>query len=192
MRIAVAGLGYVGLAVGVLLAQRHEVVALDVDAGRVSLVNARRSPIEDPDIEEFLTSRQLDLRATTDPAEAYPGADFVVIATPTNYDPEADFFDTSTVEDVIADVERLLQVLLRLRDAGNSLIVIEHNLDVVKTADYIVDLGPEGGDEGGRVVACGTPEEIAADPASHTGEYLRPLLGPAVPPAKAKRAKKKA
>ena len=91
-----------------------------------------------------------------------------------------------------ADVERLLQVLLRLRDAGNSLIVIEHNLDVVKTADYIVDLGPEGGDEGGRVVASGTPEEIAADPASHTGEYLRPLLGPAVPPAKAKRAKKKA
>ncbi|HRT04695.1 MAG TPA: excinuclease ABC subunit UvrA [Kiritimatiellia bacterium] len=93
-----------------------------------------------------------------------------------------------------ADVDRLLQVLLRLRDAGNSLIVIEHNLDVVKTADYIVDLGPEGGDEGGRVVACGTPEEIAANPASHTGEYLRPLLGPAAPanPAKAKRAKKKA
>ena len=93
-----------------------------------------------------------------------------------------------------ADVDRLLQVLLRLRDAGNSLIVIEHNLDVVKTADYIVDLGPEGGDEGGRVVACGTPEEIAADPASHTGEYLRPLLGPAAAakPAKAKRTKKKA
>jgi excinuclease ABC subunit A len=91
-------------------------------------------------------------------------------------------------------VDRLLQVLLRLRDAGNSLFVFEHNLDVVKTADYIVDLGPEGGDEGGRVVACGTPEEIAANPASHTGEYLRPLLGPAAPanPAKAKRAKKKA
>ncbi len=94
-----------------------------------------------------------------------------------------------------ADVERLLQVLLRLRDAGNSLIVIEHNLDVIKTADYIVDLGPEGGDEGGRVVACGAPEEIAVDPASHTGEYLRPLLAPPVPapnPAKAKRTKKKA
>ncbi len=94
-----------------------------------------------------------------------------------------------------ADVERLLQVLLRLRDAGNSLIVIEHNLDVIKTADYIVDLGPEGGDEGGRVVACGAPEEIAVDPASHTGEYLRPLLAPPAPapnPAKAKRTKKKA
>ncbi len=90
-----------------------------------------------------------------------------------------------------ADVDRLLQVLLRLRDAGNSLIVIEHNLDVVKTADYIVDLGPEGGDEGGRVVASGTPEEIAANPASHTGEYLRPLLGPAAAAKPAKRTKKK-
>ena len=73
--------------------------------------------------------------------------------------------------------------------------MIEHNLDVIKTADYIVDLGPEGGDEGGRVVACGAPEEIAVDPASHTGEYLRPLLAPPVPapnPAKAKRTKKKA
>ena len=79
-----------------------------------------------------------------------------------------------------ADVDRLLKVLLRLRDAGNSLIIIEHNLDVIKTADYIVDLGPEGGDAGGRVVACGTPEEIAANPASHTGAYLRPMLGGAV------------
>ena len=87
-----------------------------------------------------------------------------------------------------ADVDRLLQVLLRLRDAGNSLIIIEHNLDVIKTADYIVDLGPEGGDAGGRVVACGTPEEVARHPASHTGEYLRPVL-PVAAPAK-KRAKR--
>jgi excinuclease ABC subunit A len=92
-----------------------------------------------------------------------------------------------------ADVDRLLKVLLRLRDAGNSLIVIEHNLDVIKTADYIVDLGPEGGDEGGRVVACGSPEEIAANPASHTGEYLRPMLDVPVPEqAKAKRSKRTA
>jgi excinuclease ABC subunit A len=79
-----------------------------------------------------------------------------------------------------ADVDRLLKVLLRLRDAGNSLIIIEHNLDVIKTADYIVDLGPEGGGDGGRVVACGSPEEIARNPASHTGVYLRAALeGPA-------------
>jgi excinuclease ABC subunit A len=75
-----------------------------------------------------------------------------------------------------ADVDRLLKVLLRLREAGNTLIVIEHNLDVIKTADYIVDLGPEGGDEGGELVACGTPEEVAANPVSHTGAYLRPML----------------
>ncbi|NCD20906.1 MAG: UDP-glucose 6-dehydrogenase, partial [Actinobacteria bacterium] len=105
MRIAVAGLGYVGLAQAVLLAQRHEVVALDVDAGRVGMVNDRRSPIEDADLEEYLATRHLDLRATMDPAEAFAGADFVVIATPTNYDSEADFFDTSTVEEVIGQVE---------------------------------------------------------------------------------------
>ncbi|MDY0146222.1 MAG: excinuclease ABC subunit UvrA [Kiritimatiellia bacterium] len=86
-----------------------------------------------------------------------------------------------------ADVDRLLKVLLRLRDAGNSLIIIEHNLDVIKTADYIVDLGPEGGDAGGHVVACGTPEEVAANPASYTGAYLREVLGLAAVPAPRKR-----
>jgi excinuclease ABC subunit A len=74
------------------------------------------------------------------------------------------------------DVRKLLAVLHALVDRGNSVLVIEHNLDVIKTADWIVDLGPEGGDEGGRVVAEGTPEEIAACPGSHTGRYLRPLL----------------
>lgn len=76
-----------------------------------------------------------------------------------------------------ADVSRLLQVIERLRDAGNTLVVIEHNLDVIKSADYVIDLGPEGGDAGGRIVAEGTPEEVAANPASHTGRYLREVLG---------------
>ncbi len=75
-----------------------------------------------------------------------------------------------------ADVERLLLVLHRLVDQGNTVVVIEHNLDVIKTADWILDLGPEGGDQGGHVVAEGTPEEVAADPASYTGLYLRPIL----------------
>ncbi|HEX5476619.1 MAG TPA: excinuclease ABC subunit UvrA, partial [Burkholderiales bacterium] len=75
------------------------------------------------------------------------------------------------------DIQLLLSVLQRLRDAGNSVVVIEHNLDVIKTADWLVDLGPEGGDGGGRIVAAGTPEQVAADPASHTGEYLQPVLG---------------
>jgi excinuclease ABC subunit A len=70
----------------------------------------------------------------------------------------------------------LLTVLNKLVDKGNTVVVIEHNMDVIKTADWIIDLGPEGGDGGGEVVACGTPEEIARNPRSHTGEYLRPVL----------------
>ena len=75
-----------------------------------------------------------------------------------------------------ADIRKLLEVLNRLVDAGNTIIVIEHNLDVVKSADWIVDLGPEGGDAGGRIVARGTPETVALRKRSHTGKFLRPLL----------------
>jgi excinuclease ABC subunit A len=74
------------------------------------------------------------------------------------------------------DIAQLLLVLQRLRDEGNTVIVIEHNLDVIKTADWVVDLGPEGGDGGGRIIAVGTPEQIAANKASYTGEYLRATL----------------
>jgi excinuclease ABC subunit A len=75
------------------------------------------------------------------------------------------------------DVERLLAVLHRLVDHGNTVVVIEHNLDVLKTADWLIDLGPEGGDRGGDVVAEGTPEQVARDPGSYTGEYMRSVLG---------------
>jgi excinuclease ABC subunit A len=75
-----------------------------------------------------------------------------------------------------ADIAQLLVVLQRLRDEGNTVIVIEHNLDVIKTADWVVDLGPEGGDNGGRIIAVGTPEQIAANKASYTGRYLRATL----------------
>ena len=75
-----------------------------------------------------------------------------------------------------ADVSRLLEVLNRLVDGGNTVIVIEHNLDVIKTADHIIDLGPEGGDKGGNLVVCGTPEEVAACPESYTGMYLKKAL----------------
>ncbi|MGH8664009.1 MAG: hypothetical protein ACREUX_07050, partial [Burkholderiales bacterium] len=74
------------------------------------------------------------------------------------------------------DIDLLLKVLHRLRDRGNTVVVIEHNLDVIKTADWVIDLGPEGGEAGGRIVAAGRPEDIARNPASHTGEYLRNLL----------------
>jgi excinuclease ABC subunit A len=75
-----------------------------------------------------------------------------------------------------ADIDLLLKVLHQLRDAGNTIIIIEHNLDVIKTADWIIDMGPEGGDGGGQVVAQGTPEDVAANPNSHTGRYLARCL----------------
>ena len=76
----------------------------------------------------------------------------------------------------LSDIEQLLHVLESLRDQGNSILVIEHNLDVIKTADWILDLGPEGGDQGGTLVAAGTPEKVAQCPGSYTGKYLKPLL----------------
>jgi excinuclease ABC subunit A len=75
-----------------------------------------------------------------------------------------------------ADIEKLLQVLMKLRDAGNTLVVIEHNLEMIKCADWIIDLGPEGGERGGKIVGAGTPEKIAELAESHTGHYLKPLL----------------
>ena len=103
-KIAVAGTGYVGLSLAVLLAQKNTVVAVDIVQEKVDLINSKKSPIKDKEIEEFLTNKKLNLIATTDCAFAYKNADFVIIATPTNYDPKLNFFDTSNVETVIKTV----------------------------------------------------------------------------------------
>lgn len=100
-KIAVAGTGYVGLSLAVLLAQHNEVVAVDIIPEKVEMINNRKSPIQDDYIEKYLAEKELNLRATTDAEEAYKGADFVIIATPTNYDSNKNFFDTSAVETVI-------------------------------------------------------------------------------------------
>lgn len=134
LKIAVVGIGYVGLSNAVLLAQHNHVVALDVNEARVAQVNAGRSPIIDVEIEHYLAHKQLDLRATADPREAYEKADFVIVATPTNYDPSANFFDTSSVEDVISAIRQI---------NSRATIVIKSTIPVGFTADLSARLNTD-------------------------------------------------
>ncbi len=106
MKIAVAGTGYVGMSIAVLLSGKNKVVAIDVVSEKVDMINNRISPIADKELEEYLATKQLDLLATTDPAEAYTDADFVVISVPTNYDPARNYFDTRHVEEVVELVQK--------------------------------------------------------------------------------------
>ena len=120
-KIAVAGTGYVGLSIATLLSQRHEVVAVDIISEKVDLINNKKSPIQDDYIEEYLANHKLNLKATLDAEMAYKDADFVVIAAPTNYDSQRNFFDTSAVEAVIEQV---------LRCNPNAFMVIKSTIPV--------------------------------------------------------------
>lgn len=134
MKIAVFGLGYVGLSNAVLLAQHNQVLAVDIDAARVEMLNDRRSPIVDPELEEFLATRALNLTATLNADEALAGADYVIVATPTNYDIETNKFDTSSVEAVI-------QAALAM--GGSATIVIKSTIPVGFVQDVRTRLGAD-------------------------------------------------
>lgn len=134
MKIAVAGIGYVGLSNAVLLAQHNSVTAVDVSEDRVAMVNARKCPIVDEELEEFLAEKELDLTATTDGPAAYTAAELVIVATPTNYDPKFNYFDTSSVESVIDQV---------LAVNPEALIVIKSTIPV----GYVEDLREKTGSD---------------------------------------------
>jgi len=131
-KIAVVGTGYVGLSNAVLLSQHNEVVALDIDESRVAMVNNRVSPIADAELEGFLANRALNLRATTDKRDAYSGAEFVIVATPTDYDPDTNAFNTGSVNQVVADVTAL---------NPDAVSVIKSTIPVGFTAELIRDHG---------------------------------------------------
>lgn len=133
MKIAVAGTGYVGLSISVLLAQTHQVTAVDIIKEKVDLINNGKSPIIDKEIEEYLKSKKLNLTATTDAQNAYRDADYVIIATPTNYDPKLNYFDTSSVENVI---ELVMQVNPTANIVIKSTVPVGYTKSIISRYNY--------------------------------------------------------
>lgn len=174
MKIAIAGCGYVGLSMAVLLAQRHEVVACDLSQTKVDQINRRQSPIKDPDIEHYLSTLSLNLRATTDQQDAFANADFVVVGTPTDYDPKTNYFDTRSVETVIEQVKAI---------HPEAHIVIKSTIPVGFTARMLdkhrplnIIFSPEFLREGRALYDNLHPSRIVIGSASEAGKLFAGLL----------------